>query len=156
MKNVIWLSMLVIFGMSCSPTTKMVNKKDIDPTWIVGKWKRVDKDNFEKWVKLNETEYLGVAYSNTSGNVEIEENLRIFKREKSWIYEVKHKQNEFKPVEFIWTPSPAANLRFVNANNDFPQVVSYIQNPNGNLTAKISSLDDVKKEYFEFNKVFVQ
>ena len=62
--------------------------------------------------------------------------------------------NEFKAVPFVWTPAPGANLRFVNQANDFPQVITYIQNPNGNLTAKISSLDDTKKEYFEFNKVF--
>ncbi|MBK7465583.1 MAG: hypothetical protein WBB17_02020 [Saprospiraceae bacterium] len=148
------IGLLTFTFQSCAPSTKIVNKKDIDPNWIIGKWKRIDKDMYEKWSKISDMEYVGVAYDMSSGLVEIEENLKIYKMENKWIYEVKHKMNEFKAVPFVWTPAPGANLRFVNQANDFPQVVTYIQNPNGNLTAKISSLDDTKKEYFEFNKVF--
>lgn len=142
--------------MSCGTSMKTVNKKDIDLTWIVGKWKRIDKDVYEKWTKINETEYLGVSYDMSNGICDITENLKIYKMENKWFYEAKVKENEFKPVAFAWTPAPGANLRFVNEKNDFPQVITYIQNPNGNLTAKIATMDDSKKEYFEFNKVLAQ
>ena len=126
MKYTLALAMAAAVLFSCS-TGKggYFNKKDIDVKGLIGTWQRKDGQKFEKWAMVSPTECIGVAYDMTSGTATVDENMRLFKMDDTWVFEAKYKEKEFKPVQFAWQPDPAYRMRFVNDKNDYPQVIRY-------------------------------
>lgn len=149
----IW-SILIVLFISCS-TGKgtYVNKKDINLQNLVGTWQRKGQQKFEKWALVSPTECLGVSYDMSTGSAQIDENIRLYKADKIWIYEVKNKEHEFKPVQFTWKPDPNFRMRFVNEANDYPQVIRYKINNDSTMMADISNLNGEKLMTFDFVKV---
>ena len=112
--------------MSCGSTMIMVNKKPIEVDWIVGLWKHKDKEVYEKWVKISDTEYKGLMYNLDAGYATITQTMRIFlKAQDEWYFELLLKEINASPVMFKWIPDPVVALKFVNEKNSFPQLVQY-------------------------------
>ncbi|HMS29061.1 MAG TPA: DUF6265 family protein [Saprospiraceae bacterium] len=142
----------IIGVMSCAPQTKLVNQKAVQVDWLVGKWKQLDKEVYEKWMKVTDSEFLGVSYSMESGTAEIMETMKIFRLAKEWMLEVKLPKAS-DPVLFKMIPDPGWPLKFENEKNDYPQIIAYRHNADSTVSALIQNLDGSKKVDFEFRKV---
>jgi hypothetical protein len=127
MKNIFTIFCLAcIMLMSCGSTMILVNKKPIEVEWIVGLWKHKDKEVYEKWVKLSDTEYKGLLYNLDACYATIMQTMRIFsKGPDDWYYEATLKEINAYPVLFKWIPDPVIALKFTNEKNSFPQIVQY-------------------------------
>lgn len=153
MKNLSYFLVLAIVVGSCSSGKgTMFNKKDIDLKSLIGTWQRKNEQKFEKWALVSPTECIGVAYDMSTGVASIEENMRLFKVDNTWIFEVKHKEHEFKPVQFGWQPDPAFRMRFVNEKNDYPQVIRYKVKSDSTMTADISDIKGGNLVMYDFIK----
>lgn len=140
MRPVIFLA-VIVFWMSCKPSVILVNPTPIQVEWISGVWKHKDKEFYEKWIKLSDSEYTGVAYDLDLGHATIQEYMRIYREGKSeWYFEAKVKENNFQPVLFKWVPDPVIELKFVNEKHDYPQVVMYKREAFDVMTGSISNL----------------
>jgi hypothetical protein len=158
MKNA--FSILCLFGlmlMSCGSSVTMVNKKPIEVDWVVGVWKQKDKETFEKWIKISETEYKGISYNLDAGYATIMENMRIFSKGKDeWYYEAIVKENNNMPVLFKWIPDPVITLKFVNEKHDFPQIIEYKREAFDVMSASISNMSGDKKMIFDYSRYQTQ
>ncbi|MEP7196220.1 MAG: hypothetical protein ABI851_06840 [Saprospiraceae bacterium] len=150
--SISFFALLILFSCSTGKGSYF-NKKDIDLAAMVGTWQLKDQQKFEKWALVSPTECIGVSYDMSTGIATIDENLRMFKTNDSWIYEAKVKEHEFKPVQFKWTPDPMYKMRFVNDKNEFPQVVKYKINSDSTMIAEISDLKGVNVMKYDFKKV---
>jgi hypothetical protein len=158
MKNTIFVFCLFgILLLSCGSSATLVNKKPIDVEWIVGIWKLKDKENFEKWYKVSNTEYTGVAYNMDAGYATITESMRIFMKSKDeWYFEAKLKENNNLPVLFKWVPDPMINLLFVNEKHDFPQRIEYKREAFDVMSAAISDMAGTKRKVFDYTRFMTQ
>lgn len=153
MKNVIYVLMIILFSCSTSKVN-VVNKKDLDCSWLLGTWKIVDKEDYEKWSKISPTEFMGVSYDMSLGTATIKENMRIYKSDKNWIYEAKLKVDSvMNSTAFIRNADPIWNFRFVNEKHDFPQIIQYKMNADSSMTAQILDLKASKVINFNYLKV---
>ncbi len=88
MKKILGLIGIIIFSACSSPKGVYVNKKEIDLRALTGTWQLKDQQKFEKWALISPTESIGVMYDMSTGIASIDENLRLFKMDDAWIYEV--------------------------------------------------------------------
>ena len=114
---------LLIVVMSCAPHTKLVNQKAVQVDWLVGKWKQLDKEVYEKWMKVTDAEFLGVSYSMESGTAEIMETMKIFRLAKEWMLEVKLPKAS-DPVLFKMIPDPGWQLKFPLAGRGLARITA--------------------------------
>ncbi len=158
MKNIVVSVYVTLFLlMSCGNTMTLVNKKPIEVEWIVGIWKQKDKEAFEKWVKISDTEYKGLAYNMDMGFATITETMRIFSKGKDdWYYEAKVKENNNVPVLFKWVPDPVVALKFVNEKHDYPQIVEYKREAFDVMSASISDMKGTKRMVFDYSRYLTQ
>ncbi|MBK8483460.1 MAG: hypothetical protein IPL31_03640 [Saprospiraceae bacterium] len=152
--------LLLILGLtlaSCGSTATLVNKKAIEVDWIVGKWKQKDGELYEKWIKVSQTEYKGLAYDLSKGYAVITENMRIFSTGKdAWFFEAILVENKNNAVLFKWVPDPIVALKFVNEQHDFPQIVQYKREAFDIMSASISNLAGDKKLVFDYTRYVTQ
>ncbi len=143
--------------MSCGSTMTLVNPKPIEVDWIVGVWKQKDKDAYEKWVKISDVEYKGLAYNLDAGFATITENMRIISKGKDeWYFEAILKENNNVPVLFKWVPDPVVALKFVNEKHDFPQIVQYNREAYDVMSASISNMSGDKRIIFDYSRYVTQ
>ncbi len=158
MKNVLLIIGLGIFlMMSCGSTMTLVNLKPIEVDWIAGVWKQRDKEVFEKWVRISDTEYKGLSYNMDMGYATITETMRIFtKGNDEWYFEAIVKENINVPVLFKWIPDPVITLKFVNEKHDFPQIVEYKREAFDVMSASISDMKREKRLVFDYSRYQTQ
>lgn len=141
---------------SCKPAHILVNPKPIEVEWIAGTWKHRDKEYYEKWVRIADDHYGGVAYDLLQGYATLHEKMRIFRDgEGSWFFEARVAENEYKPILFRWIPDPEVELKFANASHDFPQQVMYRKEAFDVMTATISKMDGsgaIHSEYMRYTE----
>ncbi|HEX5624533.1 MAG TPA: hypothetical protein VFX48_00835 [Saprospiraceae bacterium] len=156
-RPILFLTALALLASSCGTSAVMVNKKDIDVEWIAGIWKHKDKELYEKWVKLSDTEYKGLAYDLNAGYANITESMRIFRQGKhDWYFEAVVKENNNVPIQYKWIPDPVITLKFVNEKHDFPQIVQYKKEAFDVMSASISNLSGDQKKTFDFTRLLNQ
>ncbi|NOT36911.1 MAG: hypothetical protein HOP11_06005 [Saprospiraceae bacterium] len=149
----IWIHLFAIIILaSCSSGKGGFGGKGVDLKALSGTWQQRDKQKFEKWALVSPTESIGVAYDMTTGSTVIEENMRLFKADDSWVYEVKLVANQSAPVKFVLAPDKVAKLRFVNEKNDYPQVIKYFILSDSTMKAEISDLKGGNVTKFDFVK----
>jgi hypothetical protein len=158
MKKIIYsIFLLAVILMSCGNTMTMVNKKPIEVEWLVGIWKHKDKDAYEKWVRISDKEYKGLAYNMDMGFATITETMRIFSKGKDdWYFEATLKENNNVPVLFKWVPDPIVTLKFVNEKHDFPQMIAYKMEAFDVMSASISDIDGNKRMIFDYSRYVTQ
>lgn len=154
--NKIAVFLIIIFVFACAPKQTVFNAKPSEMEWLLGVWKEKNKDLYEKWVKVTDTEYRGVGYDMIQGWPNITENLRLFKEGKTWYYEAKVKANNHVPVLFTQIPDPVYTFKFVNEKHDFPQVIFYKKEAFDVMTTCISDLAGTKQECMEFMRYTAQ
>lgn len=143
----------LIFLFSCGSSHILVNEQPIDVDWIVGVWKHGQKEVFEKWTKVNANEYRGVSYNLEKGYATIEEQMRIVSEKNGeWYFEAILESNNNIPVRFKWVPDPMVQLKFVNEQHDFPNIISYKREAYDIMNARISNMDGSKTMVFDFTR----
>ncbi len=153
MKKILGFIGFIIFSACSSPKGVYVNKKEIDLRALTGTWQLKDQQKFEKWALISPTESIGVMYDMSTGIASIDENLRLFKMDDAWIYEVKNKEHEFKPIQFNWRPDPGFRMRFVNEKNEYPQVIRYKINSDSTMFAETTDLKGANLVKYDYIKV---
>jgi hypothetical protein len=145
--NLLLFCVVILF--SCSKKMVVMNKQAIEIEWLVGVWKNKDKEMYEKWIKVSESEYRGVGYDMTAGYATITESIKLYKEGKDWYYEAKVAANNNVPVKFTLVPDPVYTLKFINEKHDFPQMISYKKDAFDVMSACISDMANTKVECSE-------
>ena len=111
---------------SLPPVKELVFKK------LVGTWKSIESDNFERWTENPDGTYHAVAFSVKAKDTSWNEDARIYPQGDNWIFENKVKnQNNGQTVAFTSTILAEDQVQFSNPQHDFPTDVNYrFVNPN--------------------------
>lgn len=121
--------------------------------WLIGSWTRIntDKANTTKeiWEKIDKKEYHGLGFTLQNQDTVFKENIRLFKRDSTWIYEVTGVHEA--PVEFAFSSYKEHQFVAENTQNEFPKKIVYYTE-NGQLIAIISADEDRIKFVFEKEK----
>ncbi|MBK9109092.1 MAG: hypothetical protein IPM92_12190 [Saprospiraceae bacterium] len=157
MRMLILMCAIGMFWVQCKPAITIINPKPIEIEWITGIWKHKDKEFYEKWVKISDSEYTGVAYDLNMGYASVHEYMRIYKQGKEeWYFEAKVKENDFKPVLFKWIPDPVIELKFINELHDYPQIVMYKREAFDVMTGSISNLKGDQVHHSDYMRFAVK
>jgi uncharacterized protein YciI len=115
----------IILLLICFTTVSSVSSQIQFPTFLVGTWKVENKENYEHWYPVNDTELRGVSYTVVSGQKQINEHVRIFKHEDKIIYSaLVIGQNNGKEVNFELTLRDST-YSFINNTHDYPNRIAY-------------------------------
>jgi hypothetical protein len=146
MKNLIGI-LIILISLSCSQ--KKITAHNFD--WLIGSWMRTnDKDGqitYEHWKKNSDLEYKGLGCTIQNNDTIFKEQLRLFKMNETWIYEVTG-VNE-NPTRFQLTNQTDNSFESENEFNEFPKIIEYSLNDDV-LHAKIS--DEETEISFSFEK----
>lgn len=140
------ISILLIFIISCT------NENNHNFDWLLGKWSRQnDEDNnrtYEIWEKKSKNEYLGIGYTLQENDTIFKEDIRLFKLNNNWFYEV----TRVNPGSTLFKVSNFNQSSFVceNQENDFPKKIEYSLNKNI-IKATISN-SEISIDFI-FNKI---
>ena len=123
MRNLLLILLLASIG--CT-TTKRSSDENFD--WLIGSWERTNeergKSTFEKWTKVEPTEYRGISYTLKEGDTIWQENVRLRKNRDHWEYEVTQK-GEAGSTPFKLTTIGKENFVCENDLNEFPKKITY-------------------------------
>ncbi|WP_309562412.1 DUF6265 family protein [Christiangramia sp. SM2212] len=119
--------------------------------WIIGEWVRInDKEGItttEKWENSSDNMYSGIGLASKDGEIVFREDLRILKKNDTWIYEVTGVNSD--TTNFLISSITSNSFTAINLDNPFPKEINY-RAEEGRLIAEIS--DDENKIVFEFRK----
>jgi hypothetical protein len=119
--------------------------------WILGKWESKTQEGtlYENWEKLDDSTYLGNAYSIVEGDTTFSEEARIMSRKGVIVYSVTVNNEETTDFELVNDEKEAV---FENPEHDYPQRIIYMRNGKDSLYARIEGMvDDVlNKEEFRY------
>jgi hypothetical protein len=109
-----------------SLTTSCVDTRSTELDFLVGTWKRENKELFEVWERSKPAELLGYSFR-MDGNQEIvTETLVIKKKGDQFVYEATvPDQNEGRTVQFILSNETDSLFSFENDDHDFPKKIQY-------------------------------
>lgn len=137
--------------------TNEIVKSEIETSenfdWLLGNWKRLNNDEknetFENWIKINETEYLGIGFTLKNSDTISQEKMELIKKNNQWNLAVSFPTEKNATVFKI---TQIENKSFVceNEQNDFPKKINYWFEGQ-NLKAKISN-DEMEVD-FEFERL---
>ena len=136
-----FLIIVIIAGLfnSCS-TSLSEEKQENNLDWLLGSWQRTNdesgRETFESWTKVNDANYSGLGYTLSEGDTVFREELRIFKKDSSWVFEVTGVNED--PTPFILTESDSASFIAENPENEFPKLIEYSKTKEG-LHAEVKS-----------------
>ena len=121
--------------------------------WLLGKWKRNNeekgKETFEKWDKINDSEYHGIGFTMQNGDTISQEKIKLIKTNDKWNLVVKTPEEK---ESTLFSMSEMGNNKFVCTNDsiEFPNRIEYWKNGE-KMNALISG--DSLKISFEFEKI---
>ncbi|MCC6814923.1 MAG: hypothetical protein IT267_00760 [Saprospiraceae bacterium] len=150
MKKLLY-SLCCILLVSCNSSKNGFGPKGTNLKAMTGTWQQRGKQKFEKWAIVSPTETIGVAYDMTSGSTTINESMKLFKADETWIYQVKTGKDSL-PVQFKLIPDKSCKLRFVNEKNDYPNVIKYFIVSDTSMYAEITDMKGINTEKFDFVK----
>lgn len=120
--------MKTIIGFITLVTLFSFTKKDSrhDLNFLVGTWKMENKENYETWKAINETELEGSSYKIRAEKKTMTEHLSIKEVEGKVIYTAKVlNQNNAQPIDFVLNKEVKNKISFENLNHDFPKKIQY-------------------------------
>ena len=121
--------------------------------WLVGKWRRTnetqDKKTFEYWVKINDAEYAGLAFTLHNNDTINQEKMALLKSDGNWQLKVKTPDEK----DFIAFEMTMQKDGLFECNNDslpFPKKITYWREGE-KLRANVAG--DSLQIPFEFSKI---
>ncbi len=141
MKGFFKLFFLVFLACKPSPNPEApAEEKLVSFEWMLGSWQRSNenpgKDTYEHWQKANDTLYLGLGFTMQGNDTIWRENVKLLKRDTSWIFSVTGK-GDIISTDFILTDIVDQSFVCENPNNEFPKMILY-KLKGDSLFAKIS------------------
>lgn len=121
--------------------------------WLLGKWQRTnetqDKKTFEYWVKINDAEYAGLAFTLHSSDTVNQEKMALLKSDGNWQLKVKT-PDEKDFVAFEMTMQKDGLFECNNDSLPFPKKITYWRDGE-KLRANVAG--DSLQIPFEFSKI---
>jgi len=151
--------------MSCNQSKKEKQKEEIKSEtmieksenfdWLLGKWKRLneeeEKETFENWNKINETEYSGIGFTMQNGDTIKQEKIRLTKTSGKWNLTVKVPE-ESESITFNGISHNETEFTCENNEIDFPNKIKYWKNGN-RINAMVSGGEmEIPFEFEKLNK----
>ena len=157
MKKILIL-LIGILITSCNQTKKEKQKDEIKSEnfdWLLGKWKRLneeeEKETFENWNKINETEYSGIGFTMQNGDTIKQEKIRLTKTSGKWNLTVKVPE-ESESITFNGISHNETEFTCENNEIDFPNKIKYWKNGN-RINAMVSGGEmEIPFEFEKLNK----
>tara|TARA_B110000093_G_C12764288_1_gene323858 strand:- start:153 stop:647 length:495 start_codon:yes stop_codon:yes gene_type:complete len=164
MKKILIL-LIGILIMSCNQSKKEKQKEEIKSEtmieksenfdWLLGKWKRLneeeEKETFENWNKINETEYSGIGFTMQNGDTIKQEKIRLTKTSGKWNLTVKVPE-ESESITFNGISHNETEFTCENNEIDFPNKIKYWKNGN-RINAMVSGGEmEIPFEFEKLNK----
>lgn len=138
MKNVPVFVLSLILTACSGDSAK--EEKTPDLNWLTGHWERVNnqegRQTFESWEKSGNNTYSGIGYTLSNEDTVFREELKIYRPDSIWIFEVTG-VNE-KPTPFELTQIDSLSFTAENPENEFPKIIKYSKTSNG-LHAEVKS-----------------
>lgn len=143
MKNKLLLLLFLLLIVSCNDP-----KENFE--WLTGSWVRTNNEKGtvtkEIWKKTAENDYQGLGYTLQNKDTVFKENIRLFKDNDNWVYEVTGVHEN--PVKFKFSSYKEHQFVAENAENEFPKKIIYYTE-NDQLIAIISAGEESIKFIFE-------
>jgi len=121
--------------------------------WLLGKWQRTNetqgKKTFEYWVKINDAEYAGLAFTLHNSDTVNQEKMALLKSDGNWQLKVKTTDEK----DFIAFEMTMLKDGLFECNNDslpFPKKITYWRDGE-KLKANVAG--DSLQIPFEFSKI---
>lgn len=121
--------------------------------WLLGKWQRTNetqgKKTFEYWVKINDAEYAGLAFTLHNSDTVNQEKMALLKSDGNWQLKVKTTDEK----DFIAFEMTMQKDGLFECNNDslpFPKKITYWRDGE-KLKANVAG--DSLQIPFEFSKI---
>ena len=144
----IFVSILILLlSYSCS------EKKTAELDFLIGTWKRDNKEQFEVWEKSNSSNLNGYSYRIKDNQKVITETLVIKKIGDQFVYEATvPDQNDGRPVQFILNTETYSLFSFENDNHDFPKKIQYQRINDNKLKVIVLGDDDTGFSYIQIKQ----
>jgi hypothetical protein len=132
----IFVSILILFlSSSCA------DKKATELDFLVGTWKKENKEQFEVWERNGSLGLIGYSYRIEDRKKNITETLAIKKIGEQFVYEATvPDQNDGRTVQFILNTEIDSLYSFENDKHDFPKKIQYKKRNDDQL--KVTVLGD--------------
>lgn len=138
MKSILFLFLGIIVGVfsACNSNkksetpielgTEQVENPNFD--YLLGEWIRTNEDpgklTYEKWVKVNDTLYMGVGSTISNNDTIWQEKMELTTFQKIWTFRVLPNQDTI-PTDFILTAKNDSSFTCENPENEFPKTIHY-------------------------------
>jgi len=142
------VSTLVLFlSISCGD----VESHELD--FLIGTWKRENKEQFEVWEKNKLLELNGYSYRIESNQKTITETLVIKKIEDQIVFEATvPSQNEGRTVQFVLNTEADSIFSFENDKHDFPKKIQYKKINDNQIKVSVLGEDDSGFSYIQIRQ----
>lgn len=121
MKNILLAALMALTSISCGAQQKLS-----DFNFIVETWKIENKETYEAWNWVSDSEYIGESYKIQNGKKTITENLALKVVGNEIIYQATvPNQNEGQTIAFTLNPLVKDKFSFENLKHDFPKKIQY-------------------------------
>lgn len=136
-------------------TASVLSQDDSIIKLFPGKWK-MDVENeeiFESWISFYDTTLVGMSYSKSNCNFDINEQILLRKTDNNWEYiAIPDNQNI---TRFLLVEHSSKKFVFENKEHDFPQRIIYEFHKDGKMTAAIEGTvnNEIKRKEFSFTIV---
>jgi hypothetical protein len=155
MKKLYFLGLLLLC-FSCTNTADTANTTAATTfDWLLGDWHRsneqADRETFEHWTKVNDSEYLGLGYTMQLSDTIWKEDIRLVYTEGEWQYRVIVTESP-EPTVFTLTSIDLQSFTCENAQNDFPKIIRYARS--GDVINAVISGEEMEIPY-EFERMEV-
>jgi hypothetical protein len=121
--------------------------------FLVGTWKRDNKEQFEVWEKNNSSNLKGYSYRIKDNQKTITETLLIKKIGDQFVYEATvPDQNEGRTVQFILNTETDSLFSFENDKHDFPKKIQYKRINDNQLKVIVLGDDDTGFSYIQIKQ----
>lgn len=143
---------LLLLLISCSASDNISSKVE-NFDWLVGTWVRTNdaegKITYEKWLKYNDSIFVGEGITLNGKDTVFHENIRLSAMHGVWSFDVQM-PGEPSATKFVVTKMDSVSFVAENPTNEFPKVIQY-RIEDSVLSAEISAGD--MKVPFRFRRV---
>lgn len=124
--KIVPISFMVLFMVSTAACWQKQKVVLHDLSWILGTWQVDNEDQFEEWIKINESLYRGKTYKLRNNDTLIQEIIELVHNEQGVFYVPQvTNQNDGNPISFRLVSYENKLAIFENKLHDFPQRIEY-------------------------------
>lgn len=120
--------MKILFSVLCLALALPVAAQQREFSWLVGRWKIHDKNEFEEWSAREDQKSLhGISYRVNGTDTTTTEEIKIISQDDTFFY-VPDVAGSQEPVMFKITKHDIKSFVAENPSHDFPKTIRYVFN----------------------------